>query len=194
MGHSRSEKAASRERILEEASRQARIGGLASLNIVKLMKNASLTHGGFYGHFASRADLEVAALQRALIDGENSFNNQSKSQDGEGLESIAKRYLSRAHRDSRVIGCAIAALGAEVAQSEHVLRSTMEPHVERFINKVRETVPDEEEAIAAVCAMVGGIVLARVITNPERSDAILSAVVNVLSKARPFSIRDDLTT
>lgn len=182
MGHSRSEKAASRERILEEAARQVRIGGFSSLNIVKLMKSASLTHGGFYGHFASRADLEVAALQRALIDGEKTFCNQGKANEKVDLDSIIRRYLSRVHRDSPVVGCAIAALGSEVAQSEHSLRSTMEPHIESFIAKVRETVAEEDEAIAAVCAMVGGIVLARVITSPQRSDTILSAVVRVFSE------------
>lgn len=64
MGHSQAEKAESRERILEVAARQIRQGGLDSVSIAEIMKAANLTHGGFYGHFPSRAALIAAAVQR----------------------------------------------------------------------------------------------------------------------------------
>src|SRR5215469_6519208 len=70
MGHSQAEKAASRERILAAASAQIRAEGLESLSVGRLMAEAGLTHGGFYGHFRSRADLLAQALERALVDGE----------------------------------------------------------------------------------------------------------------------------
>lgn len=182
MGHSRAEKAENRERILKEAALQAREGGLASLNIVKLMKSASLTHGGFYGHFASRAELEVEALKRALVEGERRYRASGKSEGITDMKTLAKRYLSRTHRDNPAEGCAIAALGAEVGHSEMLLRNAMEPHIEHFIANVRNAAPDEESAITAVCAMVGGLMLARVVTDPDRSDAILRAVVRNLSE------------
>ena len=70
MGHSRMEKADSRERILDAAARRIRQDGLESVSIAELMKAANLTHGGFYGHFRSRAALIAAALERALERGE----------------------------------------------------------------------------------------------------------------------------
>lgn len=41
-------------------------GGLDSVGIAKIMRAANLKHGGFYGHFPSRAGLIAAALERAL--------------------------------------------------------------------------------------------------------------------------------
>src|SRR5271166_4130463 len=70
MGHSQAEKAQSRERILAEASRQVRHGGLESVSVGTLMKSVGLTHGGFYGHFESRDTLLAEALERALLEGE----------------------------------------------------------------------------------------------------------------------------
>ena len=69
MGHSQAEKAQSRERILSEAADQVRDAGLESIGVGKLMRSAGLTHGGFYNHFESRADLLAQALERALVDG-----------------------------------------------------------------------------------------------------------------------------
>ena len=70
MGHSQAEKARNRERILAEASRQVRRGGLESVSVGTLMKSVGLTHGGFYGHFESRSALLAEALERALLEGE----------------------------------------------------------------------------------------------------------------------------
>jgi len=62
MGHSQADKARSRERILSQAAEQIRDGGLQSLSVAKLMRSANLTHGGFYGHIASRSELLAHAL------------------------------------------------------------------------------------------------------------------------------------
>ena len=72
MGHSQVEKAKSRERILDAAARRIREGGFDGLSIAELMKSANLTHGGFYGHFPSRAALLAEALERAMDRGEAS--------------------------------------------------------------------------------------------------------------------------
>src|SRR5215472_18144550 len=84
MGHSQAEKAESRERILAAASAQIRTQGLESLSVGKLMADAGLTHGGFYGHFASRADLLAQALERALVDGEGEARAPAREPDRAG--------------------------------------------------------------------------------------------------------------
>src|ERR1700688_469656 len=73
MGHSQGEKGRNRERILDEAARQIRDTGLDALSVVKLMQKVDLTHGGFYGHFASRSELIAQALRRALAAGKAQF-------------------------------------------------------------------------------------------------------------------------
>ena len=66
MGTSQAAKAASHDRILDIAAALIRRDGVDSLSVAELMKEAGLTHGGFYRHFDSREHLVSEAAQRAL--------------------------------------------------------------------------------------------------------------------------------
>jgi len=174
MGHSQTEKARNRERILAEASQQVRRDGLESVGVGALMKSVGLTHGGFYGHFESRSALLAEALQRALQEGE--ANAQASAASGR-LSDMVRSYLSRTHRDARDSGCAVAALVSDVARADDDARSIMTRHVESFIAAVAKTLDgDEERAVVAVSAMVGALALSRVVADPARSNAILKLV------------------
>ena len=69
MGHSRAEKDKSHDRIVRVAAGRFREAGISGVAVADLMKEAGLTHGGFYRHFASRDDLVAEAIERALHDG-----------------------------------------------------------------------------------------------------------------------------
>src|ERR1700756_609107 len=99
MGHSQAEKAQNRERILNEAARQIRESGLESLSVGSLMGRVNLTHGGFYGHFSSRAELIAQALDRAPQNGEAKARASDDPYSPTSASAMAKGYLSRAHRD-----------------------------------------------------------------------------------------------
>jgi TetR/AcrR family transcriptional repressor of nem operon len=178
MGHSQAEKAQNRERILSEAARQIREDGLESLSVGTLMGRVNLTHGGFYGHFASRAELIAQALERALKEGEAKVRAADDPDRPASAAALVKGYLSRAHRDSPETGCAIAALISDVGRADARCRAVMEPHIENFIAKAARVLPGEsdDEAILAVSAMVGALAISRVITDPKRSDAVLRVV------------------
>jgi TetR/AcrR family transcriptional repressor of nem operon len=176
MGHSQAEKSENRERILAEASRQVRRDGLESVSVGTLMKSVGLTHGGFYGHFESRSALLAEALERALMEGEAKAKVPGADR-AQGFGTIVRSYLSRAHRDGRESGCAIAALASDVARADASSREVMADHIETFIATVGEALGgDEDNAIVAVSAMVGALALSRVVTDPARSDAFLKAV------------------
>jgi TetR/AcrR family transcriptional regulator, transcriptional repressor for nem operon len=178
MGHSQADKARSRERILNEAATQIRDKGLDALSIGNLMQRVKLTHGGFYGHFASRSDLIAAALEQALATGEAAARASRDPDKPVSLNSMARSYLSRTHRDSRKSGCAIAALVSDVGRADEECRAVMEPHIEDFITKVAQLLDNEDDAraIMAVSAMVGALAISRVITDQKRSDAVLRTV------------------
>ncbi|MGY3591273.1 TetR/AcrR family transcriptional repressor of nem operon [Bradyrhizobium sp. USDA 4341] len=178
MGHSQADKARSRERILNEAATQIRDKGLDALSIGSLMQQVKLTHGGFYGHFASRSDLIAAALEQALTLGEASARASRGPDKPVSVSSLVRSYLSRSHRDQPKSGCAIGALVSDVGRADEQCRAVMEPHIESFIAKVAETFGDADDsgAIVAVSAMVGALAISRVITDPKRSDAILRTV------------------
>jgi TetR/AcrR family transcriptional regulator, transcriptional repressor for nem operon len=176
MGHSQVEKAQNRERILAEAARQVRHAGLESISVGALMKSVGLTHGGFYGHFESRSALLAEALERALIEGEARAEAQGGGPQ-RGFSAMVRGYLSRAHRDGRDTGCAMAALVSDVGRADEASRRTMEDHVEAFIASVATALDgDEDRAMLAVSAMIGALALSRVLTDPVRSDALLRAV------------------
>ena len=178
MGHSRAEKAESRERILDVAAGQIRQGGLDSISIAEIMKAANLTHGGFYGHFPSRAGLIAAALERALERGEAKFVAATATNPDLTVKSIVNSYLSPAHRDDIREGCAIAALSGDVgrAEDEHI-RAEMAQRLEQSFRDMAKAMDGGPKADAAAltawCAMVGAINLSRVFRGTPRSDEIL---------------------
>lgn len=180
MGHSRAEKIESRERILDAAARQIRAGGLESVSIAELMKAANLTHGGFYGHFPSRAALIAAALERALERGNAAFIAAQPAAAPVTVKSIVNRYLSPAHRDHPGEGCAVAALAGDVGRArEEAVRAPMVESLDRSLADMAEAMGGgpkaEEAALAAWCAMIGALTLSRVYCGTDRSDQILKA-------------------
>src|SRR5215216_5570065 len=103
---------ATRERILEAASRLFREHGIAAVGLAKIMAEADLTVGTFYTHFKSKEALLKEALLRSL---------QSRNAE---LERALRAYLSPEHRDAPGAGCPAAALASEVARHPRATRQT----------------------------------------------------------------------
>jgi TetR/AcrR family transcriptional repressor of nem operon len=181
VGHSRAEKAESRERILEVTARQIRQAGLDSVSIAEIMKAANLTHGGFYGHFASRADLIAAALERALDRGDANFVAAAGEKTGRTVKAVVNTYLCPAHRDDSRDGCAIAALSGDVGRAENAdIRAQMAGRLEQSFADMAQAMGGgakaDAAAVTAWCAMVGALNLSRVFRGSPRSDEILRTV------------------
>ena len=63
---SKEQAAANREQIVHQAARLFRERGFDGIGVAELMKNAGLTHGGFYGHFDSKEQLMAEACEYAI--------------------------------------------------------------------------------------------------------------------------------
>ena len=179
MGHSQADKAQSRERILRKAADAVRDTGLESVSVGKLMRSVDLTHGGFYNHFGSRSELLAQALERALVEGGKLATASMKPGDGpRSYETRVKGYLSRSHRDARTEGCAIAALASDVARADDASRAVMTTYIDELVDQLAQSLTshDEGDAMLAVSAMVGAVVLARVQADPKKSDLLLKSV------------------
>ena len=176
MGVSQAEKAKSRDRILTAAARQIREGGLESVSIAELMKAAQLTHGAFYAHFGSRADLLAAALDRALEEGAERSRMAAGMRDT-GMKPIVNSYLSAAHRDNVGGGCAVAALAGDAARADEPIRAIMRDKMADYIDSTTQRLgggPEARgEAIAAWSTMVGALALSRLFAGEDLSDEIL---------------------
>ncbi len=183
MGHSQADKARNRERILDVASTQLRESGFEGVSIGDLMKAVNLTHGGFYGHFASRDDLIAAALDKALSEGEKSSIKAGARKGTRTLKSIANSYLSRTHRDNPGSGCAVSALAGDVARSSRKNREIMSKHLAKYFENIRDVIGDqrnEQLAIAIMSMMVGAVTLSRVMSDPAIADKVLLVARNAI--------------
>ncbi len=159
-----------RRRILTEAGRLFREKGFEAVGVAEVMKAAGLTHGGFYGHFASKEDLMAHAIEHAA--GE-------KAGSSENLTAFLRAYLSPAHRDDAAGGCPMAALAADVRLRQKPARSAMTAGIRSQIERMEAALPASvagnrrREAISTYAAMLGALILARAVDDPSLSDEIL---------------------
>jgi len=175
VGHSRTEKAQSRERVLKAAARRLRETGPERLGVADIMREAGLTHGGFYGHFASRDALVTAALARAFEHGRARSARAAGRHGERTLKSVVEGYLSPAHRDGPGSGCAIAALAADVARGDDAANRALLTHAVEQAAESMGALADSSDGLAVISTLVGALILARAVDQPALSNAILAA-------------------
>src|SRR5918994_7543161 len=124
-----SRKEATHERIVETAARAIRRSGYGGAGVAEIMKEAGLTHGGFYAHFESREGMLAEAADRAGADGMALLSRVAATAPPErALEAMLRAYLSKEHVEGAETGCAIAALGSEMPrQAPRVRRAGPRP-------------------------------------------------------------------
>ena len=164
-----SETAAKHERILKEASRLFRERGFENVTVGEVMKAAGLTHGAFYAHFASKQELQRAAVAY----GQSLSRDRLQRNTKKGKGSYVDKYLSQEHRDDPGDGCTMASLAQEVARSTPEIKEAFESGLQEILSAKGG---DRKEAIFQSAAMIGGIVLARAVQDPQFSDEILKSV------------------
>jgi TetR/AcrR family transcriptional repressor of nem operon len=171
MKTSREQVALNRERILEAASRLFRKRGFDAVTVAEVMQAAGLTHGGFYGYFASKNDL-IAQTLAALM-------NQGKA-GRQDLSDFVAAYLAPEHRDDRAGGCGVAALSAEVGRGTTEAKAEMTAALRRQIETFSRTAPGDtpaerrQAAIGSWAAMVGAVILSRMSDDPALADEMLA--------------------
>lgn len=159
-----------RTRILEAAGRLFRDKGFEAVTVVEVMKAAGLTHGGFYGYFASKDDLIAKTLAHSL---------RASVIDDFDLSIFLDNYLSPQHRDNPANGCFTAGLAAESRHQGPAARAAIADGIRRHMDGISAALPfgDEKErrraAIGSWAAMVGAIILARSIDDTELSNEVL---------------------
>src|SRR3982750_311132 len=93
-----SRKEATHERIVDAASRAIRRSGYAGTGVADIMKDAGLTHGGFYAHFDSREAILAEAADRAGADTIAVLQRAIEGAPPErAFQALVEAYLSRAH-------------------------------------------------------------------------------------------------
>jgi TetR/AcrR family transcriptional repressor of nem operon len=183
---SREQVADNRIRILEAAARLFRERGTDRVTVAEIMKAAGLTHGGFYGYFASKEDLVAQALGYAAPSAEYVHDIGTPA----GRAAYIDNYLSAHHRDAPGGGCFFATLGPEVARQDETARHALTERFQTYLAKASsaasgaEAAARRKAATADLAAMIGAMVLARAVDEPALSDDILGAVRETLKTER----------
>ena len=179
---SRKQAAQNRERIVEAAARLFRERGFEGIGVADLMKEAGLTHGGFYGHFSSKGDLIAEASARALTRSLALWTELAERAPGDDpLSAIAGAYATSRHRDNPGAGCLLAALGPEVSRQGPAVRRAVTDHVRSAFDLLAKLLPGtsraarRQQAISTYATLVGAMVMARAVNDRSLSQEILDA-------------------
>jgi TetR/AcrR family transcriptional regulator, transcriptional repressor for nem operon len=182
MRYSKEHKLETHARIVKKASVRLREKGAHGVGVADLMKDAGLTHGGFYAHFDSREALVIEAFTYAMDRSTERWRKLAElTPPDKRLAMVVDSYLTPVHRDDPGHGCAIPTLGAEIARESPRTRKAFAAKLDQMIDMLAAQVPNgsrkaaRKKAMAVIATMMGTLVLARVAGNGEFSDEILGA-------------------
>src|SRR5438105_10830800 len=143
----RTQAAKNRENVIDVASRLFREHGFDGIGLKDLMQGAGLTQGAFYKQFASKDDLAAQASGRALESASRRWSAAAAANPQDPLGAVIAFYLSTEHREERMDGCPIVALGSDAARQGSDVKASFEAgikaHLEVLGSLISET--DGEE-------------------------------------------------
>lgn len=184
-------KEATHDRIVDAAARAIRRSGYNGTGVADIMKDAGLTHGGFYAHFPSREAMLAEAADRAGGESLAAMERIAASAPPrQALAAMMQAYLSQEHLAGIETGCAIAALGSEMPRQAPEVRRAATRRIKEMIDLVARQSPDwgqpgaHERALFTVATMVGALVLARAVDEPGLSDGLREAVLKHLAPTK----------
>jgi TetR/AcrR family transcriptional repressor of nem operon len=188
MGHSKAEKEKSHKRIVKTAAARFRERGVDGIGLADLMKEADLTHGGFYGHFDSREELVAEAIECALRDGGEAVASVAGGNHPPAakLRLLVDAYLSVAHRDGLATSCAVTTMANDVARSNARARSAYTKQVAIYLELLVNLIATDTrksrraKAIAALATLVGAVSMARAVNDEKLSRELLKSAADEL--------------
>lgn len=172
---------ATHERIVDAAARVLRRDGYAGVGVADVMKQAGLTHGGFYAHFGSRDALLVEATERAGLGSGVAMRERMAAAAARGestLRALIEAYLSDAHLKGTEFGCVVAALSSEMPRQSQAVRAPSVERVKKLIALVQSALPasaPKDQAAVIAATMVGALQLARTLGANAQGKALLAA-------------------
>jgi TetR/AcrR family transcriptional repressor of nem operon len=179
MRYSKEHKQDTHARIVRKASVRLREKGAHGIGVADLMKEAGLTHGGFYAHFDSREALVIEAFNHAMDRSTERWRKMAEQTPPEKrLAAIVDAYLTAVHRDDPGHGCAITALGPEIARESPKTRKAFAAKLDQMIDMMADHITGvprkaaRKQAISTLVTMAGTILLSRIAGSGELSDEL----------------------
>jgi len=186
---SRVQAAENRETVINVASRLFREHGFDGIGLKDLMKGAGLTQGAFYKQFASKEDLAAQASRRAMESASHRWSAAATANPREPLRAVIGLYLSPEHREERMDGCPVVALGSDAARQGVDVKASFEAGIREYLELLGSWVGDADgvdsggKAMAILSTMVGAVLLSRVVNDPDLAQAFLDAATEQVREA-----------
>jgi TetR/AcrR family transcriptional repressor of nem operon len=179
-----------RQTVINVASRLFRERGVDGIGLKDLMKGAGLTQGAFYKQFGSKDDLAAQASKQALESASRRWSAAAEANPKDPLGAVIAFYLSMGHREERMDGCPVVALGSDAARQGVGVKASFEAGIRKYLELLGSWVGDAEgeessgKAMAILSTMVGAVVLSRAVNDERLSKQFLqSAAESVMGSS-----------
>jgi TetR/AcrR family transcriptional regulator, transcriptional repressor for nem operon len=183
-------KAEIHQKIVKDASARLRAKGLNGAAVSAVMRDAGLTHGGFYKHFASKDELLVQSLKdgfREIID--TLVRAAEQSPPGEAWKAIVKTYLRPEMCEYPERGCPHATLAPELARVDRRMKPQIVAELVNYKSRMVPFMPgrrimDKEHAFFAIFStMIGAIEIARLLPDSVIREKVLGSTRDFLLRS-----------
>ena len=171
-----------RQKIVKDASRRVRAEGITGAAVSAVMKDAGLTHGGFYKHFGSKDELLTESVGAAFGEmADRLAHVAEQSRPGTAWKAVVKAYLSLEHCDHAECGCPLAAMAPELARSGEAMKAPVLEQLQRYRNRMLPFMPgrrnaDKERAFFSIFStMIGAIEIARMMPEKAMREKVLTS-------------------
>jgi len=192
---SRTKAAENRQTVIDTASRLFRKYGFDGIGLKDLMKGAGLTQGAFYKQFASKEDLAAQASRQAMASAFDRFSAAAAANPDNPLGAAVALYLSTEHREERMDGCPVAALGSDAARQSADVKASFEAGIREYLEMLGLWVGEAEgkepggKAMAILSTMVGAMVLSRAVNDPALAGAFLKSAAKQVREVAATSVK-----
>jgi TetR/AcrR family transcriptional regulator, transcriptional repressor for nem operon len=180
-------KAETHQKIVKDASRLVRAEGMTGTAVSAVMRDAGLTHGGFYKHFGSKDALLMESLSEAFQEIANRLAHAAKQSKPEtAWKAIVKTYLSLEYCDHAEYGCPLPALAPELARADKAMKPRIFEELKKYKDRMLPFMPgrrtaDKERAFFSIFStMVGAIEIARMLPEPAMREKVLASARDLL--------------
>ena len=186
---SRAQAAENRQNVIDVASRLFREHGFDGIGLKDLMEGAGMTQGAFYKQFASKEDLVAQASARALEYGTRRWSDAAAANPEDPLGAVIAFYLTKGHRDAKMEGCPLVALGADAARQSAAVKAAFESGIREHLRVLSRLIPNADnkekraKALAILSTMVGALTLSRVVNDPRLAQSFLDAAADSVREA-----------
>jgi TetR/AcrR family transcriptional repressor of nem operon len=182
MRYGKTHKQETRDRVVKIAAKALREKGPEGVGVAEVMREAGLTHGGFYAHFPSKDAFLTESLKEIMTQSAERRRQLTEGlQPREALAAYVDYYVSALHRDHPAAGCPLVALNSELPRQPKKFRAAFDEGTKRLVAWLSQWMaaagienPDKL-AVSTLSAMVGAVALSRAISDRNLSDELLNA-------------------